>query len=265
LYLEFLLACRHSFANSVLRRESNESDITKNRFSIAVLRDVLGFRRLRVLIPLLTMVSFGSADDPVREWIEWIDIWVTDADKTDLPRVLLVGDSITRGYFDAVEKHLAGKAYCARLTTSKCVSDPTFNDDLQLMLKQYKFSVIHFNNGLHGWGYTEDQYRDGLLTTVVAVKEHSGDAKFIWATTTPVRASSNPQQFGEKTERVKVRNKLASEIMKENDVSTNDLFELVKDHADWTSGDGVHFNGQGNEALAKQVAESIAESLTVKK
>ncbi len=43
---------------------------------------------------------------------------------------------------------LAGKAYCARLTTSKCVSDPFFPDEVQLLLKQYRFAVIHFNNGL---------------------------------------------------------------------------------------------------------------------
>ena len=214
---------------------------------------------------LLTMVSFISADEPIRGRIEWIDIWVTDADKDDLPRVLPVGDSITRGYFGAVEKHLAGKAYCARLTTSKCVSDPTFNDDLLLLLKQYKFSAIHFNNGLHGWGYTEEQYRDGLLKTVAAVREHSGGAKFIWATTTPMRESSDLQRFSEKTERVKVRNQLAAEIMKKSGASTNDLFELVKDHADWQSKDGVHFNAAGNEGLAKQVAESVAGCLPANK
>ena len=178
------------------------------------------------------MCQLLSADEPVRERIEWVEIGVTDADKDDLPRVLFVGDSITIGYFGGVEKQLAGKAYCARLTTSKCVSDPTFDDDLLLLLKQYKFSAIHFNNGLHGWGYTEDQSRDGLLRTVAAVKQHSGDAKFIWATTTPMRESSNLQRFSEKTERVELRNKLAAEIMKENGVSTNDLFELVKDHAE---------------------------------
>jgi hypothetical protein len=219
-------------------------------------------KHLYTLLPLLLIVSFVSADEPVRERIEWIDIWVTDADKTDLPRVLLVGDSITRGYFGAVEKHLAGKAYCARLTTSKCVSDPTFNDDLKLILKQYKFSVIHFNNGLHGWGYTEDQYRDGLLKTVVAVKEHAGDAKLIWATTAPVREKSDLEAFAERTDRVKVRNQLASEIMTEQHVPTDDLFELGKDHAKWTSGDGVHFNGAGNEALAKQVATNVLENLS---
>lgn len=220
-------------------------------------------KHLYILFPLFLIVPFASADEPVRERIEWIDIWVTDADKDDLPRVLLVGDSITRGYFGPVEKQLAGKAYCARLTTSKCVSDPTFNDDLLLLLKQYKFSAIHFNNGLHGWGYTEEQYRDGLLKTVAAVKEHSGDTKFIWATTTPVREKADLQKFEERTERVKARNKLAFEIMKENGASTNDLFELVKDHADWQSTDGVHFNAAGNEGLAKQVAESVMKHLSI--
>ena len=218
-------------------------------------------KHLYILIPLLLIVPLATADEPVRERIEWIDIWVTDADKDDLPRVLLVGDSITRGYFGTVEKHLEGKAYCARLTTSKCVSDPTFTDDLQLLLKQYKFSVIHFNNGLHGWGYTEDQYRDGMLKTVVAVKEHAGDAKLIWATTTPVRETTDLEAFAERTDRVKVRNELASGIMAEQQVPADDLFELVKDHAEWTSGDGVHFNGQGNEALAKQVATSVLANL----
>jgi hypothetical protein len=216
---------------------------------------------LILLLPHLLITQLASADEPVRERIEWIDIWVTDADKADLPRVLLVGDSITRGYFGAVEKHLAGKAYCARLTTSKCVSDPTFNDDLKLLLKQFEFSVIHFNNGLHGWGYTEDQYREGLSKAITAVKKHAGDAKLIWATTTPVREKGNLETFAERTDRVHVRNKLASEIMTEHQIPTDDLFALVNEHAEWTSGDGVHFNGKGNEALAEQVSESVFENL----
>lgn len=60
-------------------------------------------KHLSILIPLFLFVPFASAEEPVRERIEWIDIWVTDADKDGLPRVLLVGDSITRGYFGAVD------------------------------------------------------------------------------------------------------------------------------------------------------------------
>jgi|SRR6056297_1834028 len=78
---------------------------------------------LILLLPYFVLTQFATADEPNRERIEWADMWVTDADKDDLPRVLVIGDSITRGYFGEVEKHLAGKAYCARLTTSKGVSD----------------------------------------------------------------------------------------------------------------------------------------------
>ncbi|MCA9122928.1 MAG: SGNH/GDSL hydrolase family protein [Planctomycetaceae bacterium] len=214
------------------------------------------------VLTILLTAHFVVADEPIRERIEWADIWVTDADKDDLPRVLLIGDSITRGYFGDVEKHLAGKAYCARLTTSKCVSDPSFIDEVQLLLKHYRFAVIHFNNGLHGWGYTEDQYRDGLVQAVGAIRKQAGDAKLVWATTTPVRLPNDLTKFGERTERVKVRNQIAAEIMKGHGVSTDDLFGLVENHPDWYSGDGTHFNGTGKEAQAKRVAESVATLLS---
>ena len=62
-------------------------------------------RFFTVLIPLLAVAQLVAAEEPIRERIEWADIWITDADKDDLPRVLLIGDSITRGYFGEVEKH----------------------------------------------------------------------------------------------------------------------------------------------------------------
>ncbi|WP_437231019.1 SGNH/GDSL hydrolase family protein [Planctomicrobium sp. SH661] len=210
---------------------------------------------------LLITSAFLLAGEPARERIEWIDIWITDADKEELPRVLLVGDSITRGYFGGVENQLAGKAYCARLTTSKCVSDPTFNDDLLVLLKQYKFAAIHFNNGLHGWGFTEDQYRDGLKETLTLLKENSQGAKIIWTTTTPMRDTADLSKMQEMTARVIERNRLADELTKGQEIVTDDLFELVKDHPEWQSPDGVHFNGQGNEAMARQVADSVLKVL----
>jgi lysophospholipase L1-like esterase len=179
-----------------------------------------------------------------------------------LPRVLLIGDSITRGYFGEVEKRLAGKANCARLTTSKCVSDPWFPDEVQLLLKQYDFDVIHFNNGLHGWGYSESQYRDGLLRLMATFKEHAAGAKLIWATTTPVRERENLQQISERTERVKARNQIAAEIMQERGVPTDDLYGLVERHPEFFSGDGVHFNGKGKVVQAEQVADRVLKRLS---
>ncbi len=216
------------------------------------------------LIPVLAITQLVSAEQPIRERIEWADIWVTDADKDDLPRVLLIGDSIARGYFEEVEKGLAGKACCARLTTSKCVSDPSFPDEVQLLLKQYPFAVIHFNNGLHGWGYTEDQYRDGLLRLLETFQKGAGHAQLIWATTTPMRDRDDLSKLTDQTERVKERNRIAAAIMQEHGIPANDLYGLVEQHPDWHSGDGVHFNDKGKTAQGAAVAASVLNCLPKK-
>ncbi len=76
------------------------------------------------LLILLTRAIIGVSPEnltegkPILERIEWTDIWVTNADRDDLPRVLIVGDSIARGYFNVVESELQDKAYCARFATS---------------------------------------------------------------------------------------------------------------------------------------------------
>jgi len=76
-----------------------------------------------------------------------------------------------------------------------------------------------------------------------------------------VREKDDLQQLIERTERVKARNAIAGEIMKKVGTQTNDLFGLVEQHPERQSTDGVHFNGKGNEALAKQVAKQVAESV----
>src|SRR5882757_4893499 len=93
----------------------------------------------------LTAAEPGKALPP-RESIEWCDIWISHANKTNLPRVLLIGDSITRDYFPEVEKRLAGKAYVGRLSTAAFVADPALRQQVQMVLNQYQFDVIHFNN-----------------------------------------------------------------------------------------------------------------------
>ena len=45
---------------------------------------------------------------PVRENIEWLDVWMPRTNDTLLPRVLLIGNSITRAYNNSVEKRLEG-------------------------------------------------------------------------------------------------------------------------------------------------------------
>src|SRR3982750_2981738 len=103
-----------------------------------------------LLFTIFLSLNFVTAAPPARESIEWCDIWISHANETNLPRVLLIGDSITRAYYPEVESHLAGKAYVARLATSRFISDPILLQEIALVLGNTKFDIIHFNNGLHG-------------------------------------------------------------------------------------------------------------------
>ena len=72
----------------------------------------------------------GAQEHIAREYIEWSDVWLTGANQTDKPHVLLLGNSITRGYHPKVEKLLEGKAYVGRLSGSKSVGDPALLDEV---------------------------------------------------------------------------------------------------------------------------------------
>lgn len=59
---------------------------------------------MRIFLLLLAVaVSYSADRAPKRENIEWTDVWFPNSRDHDLPRVALIGDSITRAYFSAVE------------------------------------------------------------------------------------------------------------------------------------------------------------------
>src|SRR5258707_7595727 len=110
---------------------------------------------------------------PSLESIEWCDIWISHENETNLRRVLLIGDSITRGYYPEVEKRLTGKAFVARLATSRFVADPVLLKEIALVLDQANFDVIHFNNGMHGWQHSEAEYRKAFPKLIKTIRAHA--------------------------------------------------------------------------------------------
>src|SRR5271163_1521591 len=149
------------------------------------------------ILPILFVANFvplagaqpTNVPPAARESIEWCDIWISHANETNLPRVLLIGDSITRAYYPEVEKHLAGKAYIARLATSRFISDPVLLQEIALVLDNTKFDIIHFNNGMHGWQHSEKEYGDAFPGFLATIRAHAPDAKLVWASTTTLKVS----------------------------------------------------------------------------
>lgn len=225
------------------------------------MRNLFSLTLAGMVIVAATAGTRAAEPQIAREAIEWCNIWIPDANETTLPRVLLVGDSITGGYGAKVADALKGKASVARLTTSKSVGDPALLAEVALVLGQCRFDVVHFNNGLHGWGYSEEEYQKAFPELLATIRKHAPQARLIWATITPVRQAGKLDVIAENTNRVRARNKIAEEIVAREGISVDDLYGLVKDHPEYWSADGVHFNAQGVAAQVEQVTKRIAETL----
>ena len=210
----------------------------------------------------LVLAQPAFAQEVKLEKIEWTDIWVMNAKETENPRVLLVGDSIVKGYYGAVEQGLSGQAACARYATSLFLSNPDYLAELTMLIKRYDFDVIHINNGLHGWDYSEEEYRQGLYSLLALMEREAPRAKIVWAMTTPVRSSQDLSQLdAAQNDRVIERNRIAAEIMGAKGIPVNDLYGVVQNHPEYFAKDGVHFNETGQAAQAAQVAEYVKRVL----
>jgi lysophospholipase L1-like esterase len=190
-----------------------------------------------------------------KESIEWCDIWISHASETNLPRVLLIGDSITRGYYPQVEENLSGRAYVGRLTSSAFISDPALLKQVAMVLDEYHFDIIHFNNGMHGWQHSDAEYQEAFPNFLAVIKAHAPQAKLIWANTTTLKESPDSQTQAT-DERVAARNDIALTLVKPANITVDDLNSLTRGQPDLHS-DNVHFNEHGTTLQAAQVADKI--------
>lgn len=214
----------------------------------------------------VTTATAQPSKNPPREDIEWLDVWMPFTNDSTLPRILLIGNSITRGYYGEVQKLLAGKAYVARLATSKSVGDPGLLKEIALIMSYHKFDIVHFNNGLHGWKYSEKEYQKAFPEFLQTIRKNAPKAKLMWATITPVRVKGDIASFDPKTERIKERNRIALEIIaKQKDIKVDDLWGATADNPEYfQGGDGTHPDAAGYQALAQTVATAL-ESLLMKR
>jgi lysophospholipase L1-like esterase len=185
--------------------------------------------------------------------------WDFVKDDPALPRVLLIGDSISRGYTLAVRKQLAGKANVHRAPTN-CGSSVNGVEKLDIWLGQGKWDVIHFNFGIHDVqkSIPMDTYLKNLETIVGRLK--ATGAKVVFATTTPIQEDLTKKQ--NPATAVIERNKAAMEIMKKNDVTVDDLFTAITPKlAEYQNIKDVHFKEEGYDYLGKAVSDSIVPLL----
>ncbi|HBN78826.1 MAG TPA: SGNH/GDSL hydrolase family protein [Planctomycetaceae bacterium] len=182
--------------------------------------------------------------------------WDFVDDDPKLPRVLLIGDSVSRGYTQSVRKALAGKANVHR-APANCGPTATGLKKMDVWLGDGNWNVIHFNFGIHDRNTPITEYSERLEQLVERMQKTG--AKIIWASTTPIPDDESKKQTAQS---IVDRNEAAAQIMAKHGVATDDLFTLITPHLEkMQNPNDVHFNSAGYEFLGQQVGESILKAI----
>jgi hypothetical protein len=204
-------------------------------------------------------LSVAQGHRSIPEEIEWT--WEVRPSHPDpkLPNVLLLGDSITRAYYPGVLHGLDGHANVYLFATSASVGDPRLPDEIRQFynMESIRFGVVHFNNGMHGWGYSEEQYKKAFPGFVKAVRSIAPGGRLIWATTTPVKSDASN---GASNPRIDARNQIASAFVSSRSIAVDDQHALMSHHSDLYK-DSVHFNDTGASIQAAQVVAGVEVAL----
>jgi acyl-CoA thioesterase-1 len=195
-------------------------------------------------------------------------------DQPGLPRVLLIGDSISIGYTIPVRKLLKGKVNLHRIPTN---GGPTIKglEQIDAWIGKKKWDVIHFNWGLHDLKYMGPngenlfpkekggevqvallEYEKNLERLVSRLNKTG--AKLIWRNTTPIPPGSRGRYVGDSIR----YNSAASRVMIRHGIPTHDLFTMSRERMkEIMRPANVHYTEEGSKVLAESVAEVILEAL----
>ncbi len=189
------------------------------------------------------------------ESCEWDHVFFDRPTDTSIPRVFYIGDSISGSTFPVANRMLNGEMLIDNLYTSKAIDNPFLKDVIALAGAQMEYrELVVFNNGIHGWFVSTEDYEIYYRDTVRFLIEEFAPAPVALITTTHLR---DEEEF----KRIAPRNEIVRKIAKEFDLPVIDYEEYALAHMDLLSPDGVHFTDYSGfaELLIKRIREILAE------
>ena len=192
------------------------------------------------------------------EECEWTNAWCDKLHSDNVKRTLLIGDSITLGYRPFVRDMAEGKFTADMFATSRVLDNEDYFVELNQVLKDVKYDVIHFNNGLHGWHQTEEEYKNNIERGISFIKEKQPQAQLILVTSTARTEVEHPEIKHKENEIILKRNEIIKELAKKYSLPLDDLYPVTENRPELHIGDGYHYKEDGSRTLAKKVYEMVA-------
>lgn len=194
---------------------------------------------------------------------------------SDLPKVVLVGDSIRMGYAPLVAKKLEGKVLVISHPANGGDSANVLRNLTEWVIRE-KPTLIHLNCGLHDLKLDKQtkkyqvelaQYEANLREIAMRIRKET-NAALVFANTTPIhdaRHAKRGASFDRFDTDVGRYNAVAYAVMRELGVTVHDLNWLVKHNnpEKMLSNDGTHYTPEANIILADAVADCILRQLSV--
>ncbi len=196
--------------------------------------------------------------------------------KSELPRVVLIGDSIRLGYAPIVARRLAGKAIVFSPDQNGGDSANVLRNLGSWVIRD-RPDVVHLNAGLHDLKLSKEtrqhqveieSYRTNLHQIIALMKKETG-ASLIFANTTPIldqRHAARGAGFDRLESDVERYNAIATAVMQEEGVPVHDLHGVVMEGGieEMLGVDGTHYTPEGYQRLGEAVADSVLRQLIIR-
>lgn len=184
---------------------------------------------------------------------EWDNTWIDHPNDRMKKRIFYIGDSIscgTRRQFAAVS---GGKYTCDGFGTSKGLDNPFFCDGIRYFAAQLNgFECVLFNNGLHGWHLTPDEYEHYYEKMAkFLISEFKGVPVYI-VLTTSTKGDEESEKSG-----VAERNERTARVAEKYGLKVIDLYSVSVEKKELRSSDGVHYSDAGYAEFAKYILGEI--------
>jgi len=191
------------------------------------------------------------------------DPWAYVKDDRGLPRLLILGDSISRGYTANVRQQLKGKANVHR-APENCGATAHFIKNGEVWLEQNgsnRWDVITVNFGIHDRSTKPDVYWANLKAIFSRLRETG--AKILWVRTTP---TGSIHKGGIEADESKGVNEIADLVASEEGIEIIDVHGAIAAESATllNKEDKLHWSEEGYQKIGKAVIEGVEHHLRSK-
>ncbi len=193
-----------------------------------------------------------------------------------MKKILLIGDSIRKGYDKYVKAAFDGVAD-VRYPSENCMFSLVVFRMLPVWAEELgcgsELDLIHWNAGL--WDdlviddgrrfVTPEAYRENIERICEIIKDIFPKAKMIFATSTPVIESKFSGRYRRYNKDTELFNHIACETVEKFDGEINDLYSVMKTVPDSYHSDQTHFyTKEGTRLITEAVVSKLEYALNIR-